>query len=91
MLQDGTKKLEVIDVQGNKEYSGHLAQKIDEEVSRIIKSSLETATETLNKYRDAVEAVVAKLLEVETLEQDAYNEIIERFGITPKKSVEIAK
>lgn len=74
-----------------KEYSGHLAQKIDEEVSRIIKSSLEVATETLNKYRDAVEAVVVKLLEVETLEYDAYNEIIGAFGIAPKKSLEAAK
>lgn len=74
-----------------KEYSGHLAQKIDEEVSRIIKSSLEIATETLHKYRDAVEAVVAKLLEVETLEYDEYNKIIEKFGITPKKSVDPVK
>lgn len=74
-----------------KDYSGHLAQKIDEEVSRIIKSSLEIATETLHKYRDAVEAVVTKLLEVETLEYDEYNKIIEKFGIIPKKLVDPIK
>lgn len=72
----------------SKEYSGHLAQKIDEEVSRIINSALTVATDTLHKYRDALEAVVAKLLEVETLEYDAYNEIIEKFGIIPKKATE---
>lgn len=73
----------------SKDYSGHLAQKIDEEVSRIIKSSLDVATETLHKYRDAVEAVVEKLLEIETLEYDQYNEIIGKFGITPKKASDV--
>jgi cell division protease FtsH len=52
---------------GNKEYSGHLAQKIDEEVTSIVHNALRVATDTLHKYRDALEAVVAKLLEVETL------------------------
>ncbi len=68
----------------SKEYSGHLAQKIDEEVSRIINSALQVATETLHQYRDAVEAIVVKLLEVETLEQEEYNAIIKQFGIEPK-------
>lgn len=68
----------------SKEYSGHLAQKIDEEVSRIINSALQVATETLHQYRDAVEAIVVKLLEVETLEQEEYNNIIKNFGIEPK-------
>lgn len=68
----------------SKEYSGHLAQKIDEEVSRIINSALQVATETLHQYRDAVEAIVVKLLEVETLEQEEYNNIIKKFGIEPK-------
>lgn len=67
-----------------KEYSSHLAQKIDEEVTRIVHSALSIATETLHKHRDALEAVVAKLLEVETLEQDEYNAIIKQFGIEPK-------
>jgi cell division protease FtsH len=68
----------------SKNYSGHLAQKIDEEVSRIINSSLQVATDTLHKYRDALEAVVTKLLEVETLEQEEYHAIVKEFGIEPK-------
>lgn len=67
-----------------KEYSGHLAQKIDEEVTKIVHNALQVATDTLHKYRDALEAVVEKLLEVETLEQDEYNAIIKKFGIEPK-------
>ncbi len=69
----------------SRNYSAHLAQKIDEEVSRIVNSALVVATDTLHKYREALEAVVAKLLEVETLEYDEYNEIIKKFGIHPKK------
>lgn len=69
---------------GSKEYSGHLAQKIDEEVTRIVHNALSVATETLHKHRDALEAVVAKLLEVETLEHEEYNAIITKFGIEPK-------
>jgi cell division protease FtsH len=34
--------------------------------------------------RGALDAIVAKLFEVETLEQEAYNEIIKQFGIVPK-------
>jgi cell division protease FtsH len=69
----------------NRDYSGHLAQKIDEEVTKIVHNALQIANDTLNKYRDALEAVVLKLLEVETLEQDEYNTIIKQFGIEPKK------
>lgn len=75
----------------SKEHSGHLSQKIDEEVTRIVHNSLQVATDTLHKYRDALEAVVAKLLEVETLEQEEYNAIIKQFGIEPKVKVEIVK
>jgi ATP-dependent Zn protease len=42
------------------------------------------AEETLGKYKDALEAVAQKLLEVETLEQDDYNKIISSFGLVPK-------
>ena len=60
-------------------------QKIDEEVTKVVHNALQVATDTLHKYRDALEAVVAKLLEVETLEQEEYNTIIKKFGIEPKK------
>lgn len=67
-----------------KDYSNSLAKKIDNEVAQIIHNALSIATETLHKHRDALEAVVAKLLEVETLEQEEYNAIIKQFGIEPK-------
>jgi cell division protease FtsH len=68
----------------SREYSQDIERKIDEEVSGIMKRSLVRAEETLGKYKDALEAVAQKLLEVETLEQDDYNKIISSFGLVPK-------
>ncbi|MDB4984586.1 MAG: ftsH [Patescibacteria group bacterium] len=67
-------------------YSEQIEKTIDSEVSSIMNNALARANETLTKYKDALEAVVKKLLEVETLEQAEYNEIISKFGITPKTS-----
>jgi cell division protease FtsH len=66
------------------QYSGDVAKKIDEEVSVIIATALTRAEETLATYRDALEAVAKKLLEVETLEQDDYNKLIKPFGLIGK-------
>ena len=68
----------------SREYSQDIERKIDEEVSGIMKRSLIRAEETLGKYKDALEAVAQKLLEVETLEQDDYNKVISSFGLIPK-------
>jgi cell division protease FtsH len=67
-----------------KEYSAEIAKKIDDEVAMIIKEGLARAEETLVKYRDALEAVAKKLLEVETLEQEEYNQLIKPFGLITK-------
>lgn len=67
-----------------KEYSDETAKKIDDEVASIIKEALTRAEETLAKYKDALEAVAKKLLEVETLEQAEYNALIKPFGLIGK-------
>ncbi len=67
-----------------KEYSDETAQKIDAEVASIIKEALYRAEEALTKYKDALEAVAKKLLEVETLEQEEYNALIKPFGLIGK-------
>lgn len=67
-----------------KEYSEETAKKIDEEIASMIKEALARADETLLKHRDALEAVAKKLLEVETLEQDEYNNLVKQFGLIPK-------
>lgn len=69
----------------NNEYSETTARTIDDEVRTLMQNAEKRAHEVLTQYRGALDAIVTKLFEVETLEQDAYNEIIKKFGIEPKK------
>lgn len=66
------------------EISQSLQSRIDAEVERIMKDGLKRAHTLLAQYRPALDAIAEKLVEVETLEQSAYNEIIQGFGIEPK-------
>lgn len=61
---------------------------IDDEVSKIITTARDRAQEVLEKHREALDAIVAGLFEKEILDQDEYNEIIKKFGITPKEKKE---
>lgn len=68
----------------DKEYSERVSAIIDEEVSKIMNSALATAKKVLTEKREVLDAIAKKLVEVETLEQNEYNEIIKSFGIMPK-------
>jgi len=68
----------------NQEYSETTAKTIDDEVRTMMQTAETRAREVLEQYRTALDAIVEKLFELETLEQDTYNEIIKKFGITPK-------
>lgn len=61
------------------------AERIDQEVTRIIKDGLETAEKVINENRPALDAIAKKLIEVETIEQEDYEKIILAHGIIPKK------
>ncbi len=58
---------------------------IDSEVSRIMSEAMARAEVVLKEHRKALDAVANALLDVETLEQDAYDAIIRAHGIHPKK------
>ncbi len=70
------------------EYSERVSALIDGEVSKIMNKALEVAKQTLTEHRKVLEAIAKKLVEVETLEQDEYNQIITTHGIMPKKKEE---
>ncbi len=72
----------------DKEYSEALAEKVDSEVSKIIQGGLQSAEQVVNDNRKALDAIAAKLIEVETLEQEEYEKIIIAHGILPKKKAE---
>ncbi len=68
----------------SKEYSEKISALIDDEVNKIIKNAFDRAREVLTTHRKVLDAIAKKLIEVETLEQAEYNELISSLGITPK-------
>jgi len=72
----------------DKEYSERVSALIDSEVSKIMNSAFTVARDVLTNKRKVLDAIANKLIEVETLEQKEYNEIIVANGIIPKKKEE---
>ena len=62
-------------------YSLEVAKHIDDEVRDIIETGKRRAREILVKHRKALDAIARKLLEVETLERDAYEAILKEEGV----------
>jgi cell division protease FtsH len=73
----------------DKEYSERVSAEIDSEVSKIITDALKKAEDILSKYRTALDAIAAKLMEIETIEREQYETMITAFGIIPKKKQDI--
>jgi cell division protease FtsH len=61
---------------GSSNYSPDTAQKIDEEVKRLIDESYEQAKELLLKHKDKLDAIAQALLEYETLDGSHIKEIM---------------
>lgn len=61
----------------SRNYGGNTAQKIDEEVKRLIDEAYSTAKNLLLKYKDKLDAIAHALLEYETLDGKHIKEIME--------------
>ncbi len=72
-----------------KGYSEEVGAKIDAEVSKIINEGMERAHEIITKHRDALNDIAKTLIEVETIEQKQFEEILIRNKIKPKKKLDI--
>ena len=72
------------------EYSEKVASEIDAEVSRIMNEAKSVAEKTLLAKRKAFEAIAKRLVEVETIERDEYEQILVVQGIELKKKDEYA-
>jgi len=68
----------------DKEYSERVSALIDSEVSKIMNNSFAKAKEILSEKKNILDIIAKKLIEVETLEQKEYNELIIANGITPR-------
>ena len=68
----------------DKEYSEKVSSIIDSEVSKIMNGAFAKAKQILLEKRNVLDLIAKKLIEVETLEQAEYNELIIANGILPK-------
>jgi cell division protease FtsH len=64
-------------------YSEKTANEIDDEVSKIVDDALRRTQTILNSHIDKLGIVAKKLIEVETIEKEKFNELME--GISEKK------
>ena len=74
---------------GDKEYSEKVGALIDTEVSKIMNEAMEKVEKIIKDYRKALDAIAARLIEVETIEQKEFEEILVAHDITPKKKKDI--
>jgi len=63
------------EISEQRDYSESVAEKIDKEVRSLVNDAYNSARELLTKYRDELDAVAQKLLEVETLSKDEFEKI----------------
>jgi cell division protease FtsH len=72
-----------------KEYSEKVSAEIDAEVKKIIAEAYEKAEQILTTHRKFLDAVAARLMEVETLERPEFETMLVAHGIQPKKKLDI--
>ena len=63
------------EISEQRDYSETVAEQIDKEVRSIVNEAYEKAKGILVDYRDMLEAVANKLLEVETISREEFEEI----------------
>lgn len=69
----------------DREYSEKVAAEIDGEVTRIMTEARTLAEKTLSDHKKAFEAVAKRLMEVETIERDEFEDMLVAHGIEVKK------
>ncbi len=72
------------EISEQRDYSEAVAEQIDKEVRQLVRDAYDKAREILNQYRDRLDAVANKLLEVETLSKEEFEELFP--PPQPKKS-----
>lgn len=73
----------------DKEYSERVSALIDSEISKIMNNAFAVARQVLTEKRKVLDAIAHRLIEVETLEQEEYNQIITANGIMPKRKDDV--
>ncbi len=71
------------------EYSERMASIIDEEVDLIMREALAKAEKIIKKHKKLLDAIAKRLIEVETIEREEFDNILIAHGIAPKKKLDI--
>ncbi|MGB3922190.1 MAG: ATP-dependent zinc metalloprotease FtsH, partial [Minisyncoccia bacterium] len=74
---------------GDKDYSEKVGAMIDAEVSEIMNEAMKKVEKIVKENRKALDAIAKRLIEVETIEQKEFEELLVANGITPKKKKDI--
>jgi len=69
------------DIVEDRNYSEAVASEIDREVRRIVEECYERAKQLLSQYRHALHALAERLLEEETIDGEALNDLLKSFGV----------
>jgi cell division protease FtsH len=72
------------EISEQRDYSEAVAEMIDREVRRLVSEAYDEARRILNEYRDKLDAVAQRLLEVETISREEFEAIFP--SPFPKKS-----
>lgn len=67
------------EIHEQRDYSEKIAEKIDEEISEIIKEGEIRAEKILRENRECLEEIVKVLLKKETIEKDEFDKIVKKF------------
>jgi cell division protease FtsH len=74
---------------GDREYSEQIGSEIDAEVSKIMTDAMKKSEKIIKDYRKVLDAIAKRLIEVETIEQKEFEDILVAHGIAPKKKKDI--
>jgi cell division protease FtsH len=73
----------------DKAYSQKVSSEIDGEVKMIIDEAYNKAQSIITEHRKLLDAIAKRLVEVETVERDEFEQMLVVHGVTPKKKKEI--
>jgi cell division protease FtsH len=73
----------------DKSYSEKISSEIDTEVRKIIDEAYKKAHTIIVDHRKLLDAIAKRLVDVETIEREEFEQILVAHGVTPKKKDEI--
>lgn len=72
-----------------KEYSEKISAEIDAEVKKIIDGAYKKAEDIITEHRRLLDAIAHRLIEVETIEREEFEQMLVVYGVEPKRKVPI--